>query len=176
LTSSEELWDLAIQPEKKIDELARYGDKHRFKMPIALRNRSGYDFSFSGLKTAAFKVIQEKDFLKDNQNIYDLCSSLQYAIVSALLEKTFKAARELNISHIVIGGGVAANSYLRSSLSDRSVEEKIKLFLPGSRHCTDNAVMIARAALIKINNDQKSSLTLDVSASMPIELKDDLYR
>jgi N6-L-threonylcarbamoyladenine synthase len=82
--------------------------------------------------------------------VADLCHGLQNAIVTALLDKAFLALRQNQVRNLVIGGGVAANSALRSEALRRGVEEGVEVFLTPKAHCTDNAAMIAQAALRRI--------------------------
>jgi len=156
---------------KKIDELAQLGNKNRFVFPIAMRQEKNFNFSFSGLKTKALECIKAQDSL-DDQCLADLCAGVQEAISTALSEKALKAALNLNISNLVIGGGVAANSGLRTKLEEACKLHNINLFLPEPKYCTDNAVMIAKAAHIKLKNNLFSNLSTDVYASLAIEDQD----
>lgn len=151
---------------KIIDELAKDGDPKKFSLPVALKNSDGYDFSFSGLKTKALQLIKAHGPF-DQQSLADFCASFQEAIAKALCEKAFKACREQNISSLVIGGGVAANSRLREKLLEDAKD--VHLFLPEKRYCTDNASMIAKAAIIRMRNGAQSSHNLDARASLAIE-------
>jgi N6-L-threonylcarbamoyladenine synthase len=118
-----------------VDRLAREGDPEAFSFPVA--RVAGFDFSFSGLKTALLYAVRE---LGDEAEVRraDLAASYQRAIVRALVERTRRAAEELGTERIAIVGGVAANSELRASLSE-AVAAPLEL-------CTDNAAMIASAA------------------------------
>ena len=119
----------------EIDRLAREGDPDAFSFPVA--RVPGFDFSFSGLKTALLYTVKE---LGDEaeQHREDLAASYQRAIVRALVERTRAAAEELGAKRIAIVGGVAANSELRASLPEATAAP-LEL-------CTDNAAMIASAA------------------------------
>jgi N6-L-threonylcarbamoyladenine synthase len=138
---------------QKIDELAQRGDPNRFVFPIALKSWQSLEFSFSGLKTA-FKLklnqLKSENDMLDEQTIADLCAGLQTAIVTALLDKSFLACKQEQVRHFVIGGGVGCNSLLRSEALRRAAEHDVEVFLTPKKHCTDNAAMIAQAALRRI--------------------------
>jgi len=103
------------------------------------------DFSFSGLKTALLHHVK-KHGVPAGRALADLCASYQEAIVRALVEKTFRAARRLQFERVVLAGGVAANSRLRAAMAERAREyEGMRVFVPAPRLCTDNAAMIAVA-------------------------------
>lgn len=160
---------------KIIDECAAKGDASRFKLPIALKEPGNLNFSFSGLKTSALKTVRELDSL-DTQTLQDFCASLCNAVAQALCYKTLAACRVFGLSKIVLGGGVAANEVLRQMLRRMCAEQGVELFLPEKKHCTDNAVMIARAAIIKINQGRFSNLMTDVCAELPVHCIDSLYK
>jgi N6-L-threonylcarbamoyladenine synthase len=119
----------------EIDRLARDGDPEAFSFPVA--RVPGFDFSFSGLKTALLYTVRELGEEAERRKA-DLAASYQRAIVRALVERTRAAAEELGAGRIAIVGGVAANSELRTSLSEAAAAP-LEL-------CTDNAAMIASAA------------------------------
>src|SRR5690606_19165926 len=129
-----------------IDRNARDGDPKAFMFPEP--QVPGLDFSFSGLKTAILYFVQQKqeeqaDFLDVRLN--DVCASVQARIVSILLNKLRRAARETGVSHVAIAGGVSANSGLRNGLTTLGKQEGWHVFIPRFEYCTDNAAMIAIA-------------------------------
>jgi tRNA N6-adenosine threonylcarbamoyltransferase len=119
----------------EIDRLAREGDPEAFSFPVA--RVPGFDFSFSGLKTALLYTVRDLGDVAEGRKA-DLAASYQRAIVRALVERTRAAAEELGAERIAIVGGVAANSELRASLPEAAAAP-LEL-------CTDNAAMIASAA------------------------------
>jgi N6-L-threonylcarbamoyladenine synthase len=128
-----------------IDRLARTGDARTVKFPKAIVKGSELDFSFSGLKTALLHHVKRHG-VPEGQALADLCASYQEAIVGALAQKLFRAARTLQFDRVVLSGGVAANGRLRQVVSERAAEyEGMEVFLPAPRLCTDNAAMIAVA-------------------------------
>lgn len=133
-----------------IDRLAEDADPTRFDLPVSLRDRSTYDYSFSGLKTAVRllvgKLEQERGAV-EGQVLADLCASVRRAIVEALLNKALLACRRKQVPRLVLGGGVAANSLLRSEAARRGAELDVEVYVPPRRLCTDNAVMIGACAL-----------------------------
>ncbi len=128
-----------------IDRLAREGNPAAHRFPKAIVKGSDLDFSFSGLKTALLHHVR-KHGVPEGPPLADLCASYQEAIVRALVEKAFRAARRLQFDQLVLSGGVAANSRLRAAVEERAREyEGMRVFLPPVRLCTDNAAMIAVA-------------------------------
>lgn len=158
---------------KIIDKLARLGEPSRFSFPVALKHHDGCDFSFSGLKTRVLETIKQHAPL-DKTTLQDLCASAQEAIALALSDRCMKAVRAANVQAVVVGGGVAANSRVRDLLTERCLAQGLTLYLPKIRHCTDNAVMIARAALIKMRLGLVSDLQVDVRANLSIERANEL--
>ena len=129
-----------------IDQLAQQGT-HRFVFPEP--EVPGLNFSFSGLKTAVLYFLRREkannpDFVPEN--LADICTSLQNTIVTVLLKKLRKAARQTGIQEIAIAGGVSANSGLRRALSEMGDREGWKTYIPAFQYCTDNAGMIGVAA------------------------------
>jgi N6-L-threonylcarbamoyladenine synthase len=152
-----------------IDTYAREGNPHRFEFPGAAM--PGLQFSFSGIKTAFMY------FLRDNkaenprfveENLADICASLQYQLVTMLLSKLRKAARQTGIRHIAIAGGVSANSGLRRQLKEMAIKEHWEVFIPDFQYCTDNAGMIAMAAHFKFLEQEFSPLTSGPSARLSL--------
>jgi N6-L-threonylcarbamoyladenine synthase len=133
-----------------IDKYAQLGNpsKYKFTEPQI----PNYDFSFSGLKTQILYFLQREQqknekFIEDNLN--DLCASIQDRIVSILLNKLEKAADDLQITSVAIAGGVSANSGLRNSLERLANKKGWKVFIPAFEYCTDNAGMISIAGYHK---------------------------
>jgi tRNA N6-adenosine threonylcarbamoyltransferase len=128
-----------------VDRLAKEGDRDAIRFPKAIVRGADLDFSFSGLKTALLHHVK-KHGVPEGKGLADLCASYQEAIVRALVEKAFRAARRLQFERLVLSGGVAANSRLRAAVAEKAAEyEGMSVFLPAVRLCTDNAAMIAVA-------------------------------
>ncbi|HZI04444.1 tRNA (adenosine(37)-N6)-threonylcarbamoyltransferase complex transferase subunit TsaD [Archangium gephyra] len=127
-----------------IDQLAQKGNPEAIRFPRALPGAENFDWSFSGLKTAVAQHVR-KHGVPEGQALADLCASFQEAVADALSKKFVAAARRLGLKNLVVCGGVAANSRLRSLSQERAAERNLKLFLPPVRLCTDNGAMIAVA-------------------------------
>jgi len=138
-----------------LDRLAREGDPQAFSFPVA--RVPGFDFSFSGLKTALVYAVRELPAGELERRRADLAASYQRAIVRALVGRTRAAAAALGSEHVAVVGGVAANSELRESLADAS--------LAPLALCTDNAAMIASAARFTPAIPYPDYLALDAYAS-----------
>ena len=125
----------------KLDKLAQEGNPFAFKLPEA--KVGGYDFSFSGLKTAALRLV--KSFDGKELPLNDICASFQECVSSTLYKKVKNAIEETNYKQIVLAGGVAANSEIRKKIFSLS-ELGYKVYAPQMKYCTDNASMVASAA------------------------------
>ncbi len=145
-----------------VDKLAAGGNPHAFEFPIA--EIPGLDFSFSGIKTAFLYFIQKQSSTNPSfvqERIHDLCASLQFTLIETLLRKLKKAARRTGIKEIAIAGGVSANSGLRNAVTEAGEKLGWNTYIPKFEYCTDNAAMIAMAAVFKYEkgefSDQKVS-------------------
>ena len=146
-----------------IDTHAQKGDPKRF--PFTKPKVGPMDFSFSGLKTAVLYFIQREvkenpDFIKEN--LEDICASIQFTIVSYLMDKIKNAVKHTGIKEIAIGGGVSANSGIRKALREAENKFGWKTHIPKIEYCTDNAAMIAIVGELKYK--QQLFSTFDISA------------
>lgn len=133
-----------------VDKHAVQGDPHRFTFPVS--SMEGYNFSFSGIKTAILYFLQKEKKQNENfvqENINDICASVQHTIITMLMNKLRKAAFDLNIKHIGIAGGVSANSGLRKALVEAGAANGWQVYIPKFEYCTDNAAMIGITAYYK---------------------------
>jgi N6-L-threonylcarbamoyladenine synthase len=152
----------------QIDKLAAQGDSHRFSFPEP--KAPGYNFSFSGLKTSFQYLLRDelkKDELFIEKNKADLCASFQKTIVEMLMNKLLAAAKEHNIKHLALAGGVSANSGLRKAFQDLNAKD-FKTFIPPFEYCTDNAAMIAITAYFKYLKADFSDHSVPALARYPI--------
>jgi N6-L-threonylcarbamoyladenine synthase len=141
-----------------IDKYAKEGNRSKFT--FSKPQISGLDFSFSGLKTAFLNFIQKETqknsgFIEENLN--DICASIQYTIIDILMDKLKKAVKETGIRQIAIAGGVSANSGLRETLQQYKNEQNWHIFIPKFEYCTDNAAMIAITGYYKYLKGEFSS-------------------
>lgn len=147
-----------------IDKYAKQGiDKYKFSEPKI----DGLDFSFSGLKTAFLYFIRDQKMKNENfaeENMEDICASIQSRIVSILLNKLKKASQQTGITEICIAGGVSANSGLRNAFVKMGKEEGWNTYIPKFEYCTDNAAMIAITAYYKYLNSDFADLSVVPSA------------
>ncbi len=132
-----------------IDRLSEGGDRERFKLPRPLNRRDNYDFSFSGLKTAALTQLRKLGELPTDQLLSDFCASVLEAVVDSLVTKSIRAAVHQDLSTIVVTGGVSANRRLRQVFQERCQRRGIKLSIAAPHLCTDNAAMIAQLGALK---------------------------
>ena len=149
----------------KIDKIANDGDPNKFK--FTKPNVAGLDFSFSGLKTNFKNFILSKDKLFIEDNLNDICASLQMTIIDILIDKIKVASNKFKINQIVVCGGVSANSKLRSEL--KALEnEKIKTYVPELQYSTDNAAMIGISGYYKFLNSNFGNLSDQSTAKYPL--------
>ncbi len=153
-----------------LDKLAQEGNPSAVKFPRG--HLAGYDFSFSGLKTAVrnhVALFTSKDRgINPEMNVKDVAASFQAAVIDTLVDKTMQAALETGVDRIVVAGGVAANSLLRKKMKDESEKKGLTLYLPGMGLCIDNAAMIALAGYLHHLQGKTSSLDLNPRPSMPL--------
>ncbi len=137
-------------------------------MPKMLKGGGGYNFSYSGLKTAVINYCHTKDQKGEEYLKADVACSFQKAAVDVLVEKTLAAAKEKGVSTVTVGGGVAANTYLRERLTTACEQANLRLILPEKRYCTDNAAMIASEGLIQYKQGNFADMDLTAKASIPL--------
>jgi N6-L-threonylcarbamoyladenine synthase len=136
-----------------------------------MMNEDHFNFSFSGLKTAVRYAIVgpgQQDFSKVNvsdQEKADLCASFEAAVVEALVGKSRKAVKEFGCQRLIVGGGVAANAYLRDQLHRAAEAGGFEVIIAAPEMCTDNAIMGA-IALEKIKRGEFASLDLDITPGL----------
>jgi N6-L-threonylcarbamoyladenine synthase len=161
-----------------IDKFAAIGNKERFKFPEP--QIPGLNFSFSGLKTSILYFLKnagssnvfKEIFLADevmqkkfiNENLNDICASIQNRIVSILLNKLKKAAKETGITTICLAGGVSANSGLRNTFIAMGQQMQWQTFIPAFEYCTDNAAMIAITGYYKFLENDFADLSISPTA------------
>jgi N6-L-threonylcarbamoyladenine synthase len=148
-----------------IDKHAQNGNPHAFK--FTKPKVKGLDFSFSGLKTGILYFIQKEvasnpDFIEENLN--DICASIQYTIVEILMDKLKKAVKQTRIKSVAIGGGVSANSEIRRVLKSTESSMGWETYIPDFEFCTDNAAMIAMVGYFKYTQKDFTDTRVNVKA------------
>lgn len=175
------LLDLGYPGGPKIDRLAAQGDPEAFRFPRGLTlpkfvgtaeqpGKHRHDWSFSGLKTAVARAVEQFEAAGRPVPAADIAASFQEAVVDVLTAKAVRAAREHGISTLLLGGGVAANRRLRELLAQRCAEAGIELRIPPVALCTDNGAMVAAlGAQLVAAGVAPSSLDIPADSSQPVE-------
>ena len=150
-----------------IERCAKDGQAN-IPMPKMLKGLGGYNFSYSGLKTAVINYCHTKEQKGESYEKADVAASFQSAAVDILVEKTVEAAKEKGVSTVTAGGGVAANGYLRERLQKACKKANLRLVLPEKRYCTDNAAMIGCAAYYDYLNGKVADMDINAIANLSI--------
>jgi N6-L-threonylcarbamoyladenine synthase len=147
----------------EIEKKARegQGDPQAYALPRSRFNDAPLDFSYSGLKTAVLYQLPKLDITQP-QVLADLCASVQEAVLDPLVDKASLAARQLDLKRIAVSGGVSCNRRLREKLQQRCTSQGLELLLAPPHLCTDNAGMVAFAAVQRFNAGQRSRLEQEV--------------
>jgi N6-L-threonylcarbamoyladenine synthase len=150
-----------------VDREARAGDPAAMAFPRAMMN-DGYDVSFSGLKTAVARWVEKHE---GPVPVADVCASFQEAVVDVLTAKALRACKDQGVDHLLIGGGVAANSRLRALAQERCDKAGVVLRVPRPGLCTDNGAMVAALGDRLVDAGvAPSPLDLPADSAMPVEL------
>ncbi|HOZ38557.1 MAG TPA: tRNA (adenosine(37)-N6)-threonylcarbamoyltransferase complex transferase subunit TsaD [Anaerolineaceae bacterium] len=158
------LLELSYPGGPSIQKAAMQGNPRAFNFPKA-RLSEPWNFSFSGLKTAVLRTVEEFKSAKKPIPTADIAASFQAAVVAALFEKTIAAAREFEAREIIVAGGVSANKALREAFRSQT---EFGVHIPHISLCTDNAAMIAAAGNRHFIADEASNLDFDVQANWSI--------
>ena len=150
-----------------IDQLAKEGNPKAVDFPRAFMSHNSLDFSFSGIKTAVLNYVRTRSKEVISDQINDIVASFQEAIVDVLVIKTLTAALSRGVSTIVLAGGVASNTRLRTRLKDMAEEKGLRVFIPSPILCTDNAAMIAGIGNYYLRKGITSSMDLNAVSRWP---------
>ena len=189
------LLDLAYPGGPVIEKFAEGGNADRFKLPRSMINSGDHNFSFSGLKTAvryllpkigleARVILSRVDgegphdlandggrslaFARDDGLLRDLCASFQRAVIDVLVAKTMSAAREVSARLVTISGGVSCNKELRQSMRSACDRAGLTLLVAEPRLCTDNAAMIAFAAMRRLELGECSDIADEIDPNLAL--------
>lgn len=142
-----------------VSKLADMGDPQAISFPRAWLEEDSLDFSFSGVKTAVLNHCNQQKQKDIPLNLENICASFQEAVVEVLVEKTIRAAKNIGVDTVVLGGGVSANPRLRTAFKERCDKEGFGFHVPRPVFCTDNGAMIALAGYYKFL--EKGAMTTD---------------
>lgn len=148
-----------------VDRHARSGDPEFTDFPRAMVKK-GLDFSFSGLKTSVLYYLRDQEQSFIDEHLDDICASVSAAISDVLVIKLRRAVRKTGDNHVMVAGGVSANSMLREKVQLMAEKEGINLMIPAMEYCTDNAAMIAKAGEMKARMGQFDGMELKPFASL----------
>ncbi|AXK32046.1 tRNA (adenosine(37)-N6)-threonylcarbamoyltransferase complex transferase subunit TsaD [Streptomyces armeniacus] len=154
-----------------IDRYAREGDPAAIAFPRGLTGPrdAPYDFSFSGLKTAVARWVEARRAAGENVPVADVAASFQEAVTDVLTRKAIRACRDEGVDHLMIGGGVAANTRLRALAEERCADAGITLRVPRPKLCTDNGAMVAALGAEMVARGRSvSSWDLPADSSLPV--------
>ncbi len=149
-----------------LSRLAEHGNPHRFSLPRPMTNRPGFDFSFSGLKTATINAWRVLEPTPDNRA--DIARAFEEAVVETLAIKSRRALKATNLNQLVVAGGVSANLRLRTQLRELTTESGVQVFYPRLEFCTDNGAMIAYTGCLRLAAGQFNE-RIDVLPRWPLD-------
>ncbi|MBQ7064568.1 MAG: tRNA (adenosine(37)-N6)-threonylcarbamoyltransferase complex transferase subunit TsaD [Firmicutes bacterium] len=145
----------------KLQKAAMEGDPAAIHFPRPCLDEEGYDFSFSGLKSAVLNYLNQQEMMHRPVNAADVAASFQQAVVDVLVGKTMQAARDYHLDKIALAGGVSANLAIRGAMEEACRQNGYRLSVPEFILCTDNAAMIGSAAYYQFLNHDLSDLSLN---------------
>jgi N6-L-threonylcarbamoyladenine synthase len=150
-----------------VDTLGATGDPAAIKFPRPML-AEGYDFSFSGLKTAVLTYVQRERKAGREPDMADLCASFQEAVVDVQVAKALRATQDLGVGTLLLAGGVAANSRLREKLGQACETAGVTLYRPSVSLCTDNAAMVAACGYHRYHRGIRTGLDVTPDPNLPI--------
>jgi N6-L-threonylcarbamoyladenine synthase len=158
------LLELPYPGGPEIDRLSKQGNPKKFDLPRSMLKSGDFNFSFSGLKTAVRYLLPKLD----GEFQADLCASFQEAVVDVLVQKTIRAAKSVGVNLVTVSGGVSANSRLRSKMTEAAAAAGLDLKLASPSLSSDNAAMIAYAALERFLLGYRSGLNEDADPNLKL--------
>ena len=153
---------------KPIDDLSKGGDDSKYKLPLAQVADNPYDLSFSGLKTAVINLAHQAEQKGETLDRASLAASFCKAVSDSLVPRAIRAAKDLGHTKIVVAGGVAANSRIRSDFEKACAAEGLELFVPPLKWCGDNGAMIGAQGYYEYLAGSRANLDLNAYANRTI--------
>ena len=144
-----------------LEKLARTGDPLMYTFHSAFNEGAGFDFSFSGIKTAVVNRLHTASQRGEPCSPADVAASFQHTVVRILTDKAVRAAQESGLNKLALAGGVSANIALREALEARCKAAGIAFYRPDMRYCTDNAAMVGAAAYYRLMRGHIDDLSLN---------------
>lgn len=151
-----------------LEKLAEDGDPNAIRFHSAFNEGAGFDFSFSGLKTAAINELHTRQQRGEPVNRADVAASFQRAVVEVLAEKSVRAAVEAGDGTLALAGGVSANTCLRKTMERKCKKHGIRFCCPDFRYCTDNAAMVGSAGFYRLLSAPPDALSLNAIPNLSI--------
>lgn len=155
----------------QIEKLAAEGNRSAIPFPRGLNEPGNFDFSFSGLKTAALNYLNHAKQKGEDVNLPDFAASFQWAIIDVLTTKLLAAAEQYQVKQVVLSGGVAANKTFRNHVKEKAAQLGLEVWYPPAYLCTDNAAMIGSAGYFRYKAGHRSGW--DLNALPNLKLGDD---
>lgn len=152
-----------------LDNAAEMGNPDAFTLPRPRVDGSAYDFSFSGLKTAAINLLHNAEQKGETLNKEDVCASFRKAVVDMLAGNFLKAAEDTGATTLVLAGGVSANKGLRARMQAECEKRGLSLFAPPLSLCGDNGAMVAAQGYFELVSGNTAGMDLNAVASLPID-------
>ncbi len=152
----------------EIDRLSLLGDANAIDFPRSMINEAGFDVSYSGLKTAVINYVRKIEAKGEEISVENIAASFQRAVVEVQVAKTVAAVDHVGASQVLLCGGVAANSGLRSGLATACEERGVQLFVPPMELCTDNAAMIAACGTALLRRGRYMGLDASPDPNLPL--------
>ncbi|MBQ3817188.1 MAG: tRNA (adenosine(37)-N6)-threonylcarbamoyltransferase complex transferase subunit TsaD [Clostridia bacterium] len=154
-----------------LDKIATVADEKKYPLPFPKAGADGYDFSFSGLKTAVVNLLHNEKQRGESIDVPVVAATLRKRVCDMLIDKTIKAAEEKGYKKVAVAGGVSANSELRSRISEECEKRGIEIHFPKLKYCGDNAAMVGVQAFYEYKNANVASVDLNAMATLPIDYK-----
>jgi tRNA N6-adenosine threonylcarbamoyltransferase len=162
------LMGLGYPGGRVVDQLAQTGNPSAVRFPRARIKSKPYEFSFSGIKTAVWHYLKSRGEEDWHERRADIAASFQEAVADMLVRPTITAAKSTGVERIVLSGGVAANSRLRSKMKEEADAAGLTVFYPAPKFCTDNGAMIALAGYHRLKRGARDDFRLNADADLTL--------